>query len=64
MVEQEIKADYIVATHASKEAVSMQQSCTDIGFGEQVVRLGCHSHSAIFQAKNPTYHSKTKYIDV
>jgi hypothetical protein len=28
------------------------------------VRLDCDSHSAIFFAKNPTYHSKTKHIDV
>jgi hypothetical protein len=26
--------------------------------------LECDSHSAIFLAKNPAYHSKTKHIDV
>jgi hypothetical protein len=28
------------------------------------VRLYCDSHSAIFLEKSPTYHSKTKHIDV
>ena len=31
---------------------------------QQAARLDCDSHSAIFLAKNPTYHSKTKHIDV
>ena len=28
------------------------------------MRLDCDSHSEIFMSKNPTYHSKTKHIDV
>jgi hypothetical protein len=28
------------------------------------MRLYCDSQSAIFQAKNPSYHLKTKHIDV
>jgi hypothetical protein len=28
------------------------------------MRLDCDNRSAIFLAKNPTYHSKTKHIDV
>jgi hypothetical protein len=28
------------------------------------MRLDCDSQSTIFLAKNPTYHSKTKHIDV
>jgi hypothetical protein len=31
---------------------------------QQEVRLDCDNQSAIFLAKNPTYHSKTKHIDV
>jgi hypothetical protein len=31
---------------------------------QQAVRIDCDSQSAIFLAKNPTYHSKTKHIDV
>jgi hypothetical protein len=31
---------------------------------QQEIRLDCDSQSEIFLAKNPTYHSKTKHIDV
>ena len=31
--------------------------------GTRSSRLDCDSHSAIFLAKNPTYHSKTNHID-
>ena len=51
-------------THVSKENVCLQRLCSDIGFLQQVVRLECDCHSAIFLSKNPSYHSKTKHIDV
>jgi hypothetical protein len=35
-----------------------------VGFVQQAVRLDYDNHSVIFLAKNPTYHSKTKHIDV
>ena len=54
----------MAATHASKEAVWLQILCSGIGLVQQAVRLDCDSQSAIFLAKNPTYHSKTKHIDV
>ena len=56
--------EYIASPHASKEAVCLQRLCTEIGFEQQAIRLGCDSRSAIFLAKNPAYHSKTKHIDV
>jgi hypothetical protein len=52
------------ATHARKEAIWLQRLCSGIGLVQQVVRIDCDSQSAIFLAKNPTYHSKTKHIDV
>ena len=54
----------MAATHASKEEVWLQRLCSSIGLVKQVVRIDCDSQSAIFMAKNPTYHSKTKHIDV
>jgi hypothetical protein len=54
----------MAATHASKEAIWLQRLCSGIGLVQQVVRIDCDSQSAIFLAKNPTYHSKTKHIDV
>jgi hypothetical protein len=54
---------YMTATHASKEAVWLQRLCSSIGLVQQAVRLDCDSQSAIFLAKNPSYHSNTKHID-
>jgi phosphoribosyl-AMP cyclohydrolase len=58
------KDEYMATTHASKEAIWLQRLCSGIGLVQQVVRLDCDSHSAIFLAKNLAYHSKTKHIDV
>jgi phosphoribosyl-AMP cyclohydrolase len=58
------EVEYMATTHASKEAVWLQRLYSGIGLVQQVVRLDCDSQSAIFLAKNPTYHSKTKHIDV
>jgi hypothetical protein len=54
----------MAATHASNEAVWLQRLCSSMGLVQQVVRIDCDSESAIFLAKNPTYHSKTKHIDI
>jgi hypothetical protein len=58
------EVEYMVSTHARKEVVWLQILCSGIGLVQQVVRIDCESQSAIFLAKNPTYHSKTKHIDV
>ena len=58
------EAEYMVGTHASKEAVWLQRLCLGIGFVQKGVRLECDSQSAIFLAKNPAYHAKTMHIDV
>ena len=58
------KAEYMAATHASKEAIWLQRLCSKIGFKQQAVRIDRDSQSAIFLAKNPAYHSRTKHIDV
>ena len=59
-----IEVEYMEATHGSKEVVWLQRMCSNSGFEQQVMSLDCDIHSAIFSAKNPSYHSKTKYIDV
>ena len=58
------EAEYMAATHASKEAVWLQRLCSSMGLVQGAIRIDCDSQSAIFLAKNPTYHSKTKHIDV
>eukprot|EP00253_Pinus_taeda_P022403 PITA_22403 len=59
-----IEAEYMAATHASKEAVWLQRLCSSMGLVQEDIRIDCDSQSAIFLAKNPAYHSKTKHIDV
>jgi hypothetical protein len=58
------EVEYMVATHASKEAVWLQRLCSGIGLVQQAARLACDSKSAIFLAKNLAYHLKAKHIDV
>jgi hypothetical protein len=54
----------MAATHASKETLWLQILCSGIRLVQQVVRIDFDSRSAIFLAKNLTYHSKTKHIDI
>ena len=54
----------MAATHASKEEVWLQRLCSSMGLVQQSIRIYCDIQSAFFLAKNPSYHSKTKHIDV
>jgi hypothetical protein len=58
------KIEYMAATHVSKEEVWLQILCLGIGLVQQYVRIDCDSQSEIIIAKNPTYHSNTKHIDI
>eukprot|EP00253_Pinus_taeda_P033991 PITA_33991 len=59
-----IEAEYMAATHASKEAVWLQILCSSMGLVQETTKIDCDGQSVIFLANNPTYHSKTKHIDV
>jgi len=59
-----IEVEYMAATHASKEAVWLQRLFLGMGLVQGAMRIYYDSQSAIFLAKNPSYHSKTKHIDV
>jgi len=54
----------MVATHARKEAVWLQILCSSMGLLQRAIRIDCYSQSETFLAKNPSYHIKTKRIDV
>jgi hypothetical protein len=58
------EAEYMVATHASKEVVWLQRLCSGIGLVQQTMRLDCDNQSAIFLPKYTSYHLKKKHIDV
>jgi len=54
----------MASTHASKEAIWLQRLCSSMGLVQGAIRIYCDIQSAIFLAKNPAYHSKTKHIDI
>eukprot|EP00253_Pinus_taeda_P002533 PITA_02533 len=58
------EAEYMAATHASMEVVCLQRLCSSMALVNGAIRIDCDNQSAIFLAKNPSYHSKTKHIDV
>jgi hypothetical protein len=58
------EVEYMETTHGSKEAVWLQRLCSGIRFEQRAMKISCDSQSTIFLEKNPTYHSKTKHIDV
>jgi hypothetical protein len=58
------EVEYMAATHGRKEVVWLQRLCSGIKFEQRAMKISCNNQSEIFLAKNPTYHSKTKHIDV
>jgi hypothetical protein len=58
------EVEYMATTYESKAAVWLQRLCLGIGLVQQAVRIDCDSQSAIFMAKNLTYHSNTKHINI
>ena len=50
------EAEYMAATHASKEAVWLQRLCSNMGLVQGAIRIDCDSQSEIFLAKNLAYH--------
>ena len=58
------EAEYMAATHACKEAIWLKRLCSDIGVDAGKITISCDSQSAICLAKNPTFHARTKHIDV
>ena len=54
----------MTTTHACKEAIWLKRLCLDIEFKQGAVTIYSDSQSAIFLAKNLTFHARTKHIDV
>ena len=64
MVVSTIEDKYMVATHVIKEEIWLQILCLGIVLLHQSIRIDYDIQSVIFSAKNLTYHSKKKNIDV
>lgn len=58
------KAEFIVATEACKEMLCMKIFLHELGQQQQKYTLHCDSQSAIHLSKNPSFHSRSKHIDV
>jgi hypothetical protein len=58
------KEEYMVASHAFKEAVWLKGLFGEFGRMQDKVKLLCDNQSVTHLAKNPTYHSKTKHIPI
>ena len=56
------KAEYMVATHACKEAIWLKRLCSDIEFKQGALTIYSDSQSAISLAKNLTFHAKTNAL--
>jgi len=58
------EAEYITATQACKEAIWMKKLMEELGHKQEKIPLYCDSQSTLHIARNPTFHSRTKHIDV
>ena len=58
------EAEFIAATEACKELLWMKKFLNELGFTQKRYVLLCDSQSAIHLSKNPTFHGKSKHIDV
>ncbi|KAL5825663.1 hypothetical protein ACOSQ3_021726 [Xanthoceras sorbifolium] len=58
------EAEYVAVTEASKEMVWLQSCLEELGKKQEDNVLYCDSQSAIHLAKNPSFHSRTKHIQL
>ncbi|GKE04629.1 hypothetical protein Tco_1396647 [Tanacetum coccineum] len=58
------EAEYIAAAQASKEAVWLKMLLEELGHEQEKITLFCDNQSALYLARNPAFHSKTKHIRV
>ncbi|KAH9797006.1 hypothetical protein KPL71_005721 [Citrus sinensis] len=58
------EAEYMAATEAVKEAIWLKGLLGDLGVIQENIAVFCDNQSAIFLAKNQTYHARTKHINV
>ena len=57
-------AEYTAAVEASNEVLWMKNFLQELGMKQENYNLFCDSQSAIHLAKNPSFHSRTKHIEV
>ncbi|CAL1393260.1 unnamed protein product [Linum trigynum] len=58
------EVEYIVVMDACKEMLWLKKFLQELGIKQKRYVLYCDSQSAIHLCKNPTFHSRSKHIDV
>lgn len=58
------EAEYVVAAQASNKAVWLKMLLEELGHKQEKITLFCNNQSALYLARNPAFHSKTKHIRV
>ncbi|CAN1237861.1 Retrovirus-related Pol polyprotein from transposon TNT 1-94, partial [Linum grandiflorum] len=58
------EAECITVTEACKEVLWLKKFLQELGIKQERYVLYCDSQSAIHLCKNPTFHSRSKHIDV
>ncbi|CAN0919975.1 Retrovirus-related Pol polyprotein from transposon TNT 1-94 [Linum grandiflorum] len=58
------EAEYIAMTEDCKEVIWLKKFLQELGIKQERYVLYCDSQSAIHLCKNPTFHSRSKHIDV
>jgi hypothetical protein len=59
-----MEAEYVFSTEASKEMIWLQRFMEELGKKQENNRLYYDNQSAIHLAKNSTFHSNTKHIQL
>jgi ATP-binding cassette subfamily B (MDR/TAP) protein 1 len=57
-------AEYIAAVDACKEVLWMKNFLQELNMKQEKYILYCDSQSAIYLAKNPSFHAQIKHIEV
>ena len=58
------EAEYVAVTKASKKMIWLKGLLRKLGLKQENSVLFSDSQSAIHLAKNPTFHARTKHIDL
>lgn len=59
------EAEYMALTESVKEAIYLQRFLREIGFGKLAdLKISCDNRSALKLAENPTFHARSKHIDI
>nr|GEU39688.1 retrovirus-related Pol polyprotein from transposon TNT 1-94 [Tanacetum cinerariifolium] len=58
------EAEYVTTAQANKEAVWLKMLLEELEYKQEKITLFCDNQSALYLARNPTFHKKTKHIRV